>query len=136
MTNETFKVLVEAANQALAHPRRDRAMNASTGTHSSRTNAAPRFEIYHSAPSLCSFKVRSVLFERGIPFRSHDMNIMPARDSVPENYRPEYVRLHGAPNVKYVDGYTGISSVTTQGFDPCVTHTRRWRRMWKCSKRR
>ena len=48
------------------------------------------------------------------------MNIMPIRGGTPENYRPEYVRmrLRGAPNARLVDGYTGASAVTTEGFDP------------------
>lgn len=121
MTDRSFEELVAAANEMLAHPRRDTTVGSGNGS----PEAAPRFEVYHSAPSLCSFKVRTLLFERGIPFRSHDMNILPADNTIPENYRPEYVRLrmHGAPNARLVDGYTGVSSVTTEGFDPCVVPT-------------
>ena len=121
MSDHSFAQLVASANEVLAHPRRETTMSTSNGS----PEAAPRFEVYHSAPSLCSFKVRAVLFERGIPFRSHDLNILPAGDSIPENYRPDYVRLrmHGAPNAKLVDGYTGVSSVATEGFDPCVVPT-------------
>lgn len=121
MQDQSFTRLVSAANEALAHPRRETTI----GADNRSADAPPRFEVYHSAPSLCSFKVRTVLFERGIPFRSHDMNIMPARRCTPENYRPEYVRLRlaGAPNARLVDGYTGASSLTTEGFDPCVVPT-------------
>ena len=121
MTESAFEQIVASANRALAHPRRDSVV----GMDSASATGGPRFELYHSAPSLCSFKVRTVSFERGIPFRSHDMNIMPAGSSIPENYRPEYVglRLQGAPNAKLVDGYTGVSSVATEGFDPCVVPT-------------
>ena len=121
MTEPAFEQLVAAANEVLAHPRRD----ATIGVDDGSATATPRFELHHAAPSLCSFKVRTVLFERGIPFRSHDMNILPSGGSIPENYRPEYVRLrmHGAPNAKLVDGCTGASSVATEGFDPCVVPT-------------
>ena len=121
MIDQFFESLVASANGVLDHPRRDKIIDVASGSAS----ASPRFELYHSAPSLCSFKVRTLLFERKIPFRSHDMSIMPVGDAVPENYRPAYVRmrLRGAPNVRLVDGYSGISSVTTQGFDPCVVPT-------------
>ena len=121
MTGRSFAQLVDAANAVLAHPRRETTFGGDNGAR----QAMPRFEVYHSAPSLCSFKVRAVLFERGIPFRSHDLNIMPMRGGTPENYRPEYVRLRlrGAPNARLVDGYTGVSAVTTEGFDPCVVPT-------------
>lgn len=90
-----------------------------------RNGQKPRFELYHAAPSLCSHKVRTVLAEKRVPYVSHDMNIMPAGNFIPENYRPDYVRLRlkGAPNAKFVDGYTGESSVSNQGFDPCVVPT-------------
>ena len=121
MTDRSLAQLVDAANDVLAHPRRETTFGGDNGAR----QAMPRFEVYHSAPSLCSFKVRAVLFERGIPFRSHDLNIMPIRGGTPENYRPEYVRLRlrGAPNARLVDGYTGVSAVTTEGFDPCVVPT-------------
>ena len=63
MTDQSFAQLVEAANDVLAHPRRETTFTGKNGPR----QAAPRFEVYHSAPSLCSFKVRAVLFERGIP---------------------------------------------------------------------
>ena len=42
-----------------------------------------------------------------------------------ENYHPDYVRLRirGAPGREFVNGYTGRSSATTEGFDPCVVPT-------------
>ncbi|MEM9105350.1 MAG: glutathione S-transferase family protein [Pseudomonadota bacterium] len=85
----------------------------------------PRFELYHAIPSLCSHKCRTVLAEKGVPYMSHAMSIMPAGKAIPQNYRPEYVRLRlrGAPDTKLVDGYNGISSVETMGFDPCVVPT-------------
>ena len=84
-----------------------------------------RFELYHAAPSLCSHKVRTVLAEKGIPYLSHDMRIVAGKRSNPDNYHPGYVRLRlqGAPNAKMVSGYTGQSSVATEGFDPCVVPT-------------
>lgn len=88
-------------------------------------SGAPRLELYHSAPSLCSHKVRTTLAEKSLRYMSHDMKIMPAGNVIPQNYRPEYVRLRmlGAPKAKLVDSYSGESSVTVQGFDPCVVPT-------------
>lgn len=85
----------------------------------------PRFELYHSPPSLCSHKVRTVLLEKELPFLSHDMRIIAGNKSNPDNYYPGYVRLRllGAPDAKMVEKYTGQSSVTTEGFDPCVVPT-------------
>lgn len=113
-----LKLLVDAVNARLPNRYQNRLVG-------KQSNGAPRFELYHSAPSLCSHKVRSVLAEKGLTYVSHDMTIMPAGNYIPTNYRPEYVRLRlqGAPNAKLVDGYTGESSVANQGFDPCVVPT-------------
>lgn len=107
--------LVNDANASL----RNGYKNKQTGT------GTPRFELYHSAPSLCSHKVRTTLAEKEAAYVSHDMVIMPMGKFIPQNYRPEYVRLRlrGAPGAKLVSGYTGESSVTQQGFDPCVVPT-------------
>lgn len=110
--------LVDAANTQMTPKFRHRVVGHSGGEQ-------PRFELYHSAPSLCSHKVRTTLAETGAAYMSHDMKIMPAGNFIPQNYRPEYVRLRmmGAPEARLVDGYTGESSVTVQGFDPCVVPT-------------
>ena len=110
-----FRKLVDAANKSL----RNGYKNKVTG------KGTPRFELYHSAPSLCSHKVRTVLAEKEAAYVSHDMLIMPMGKFIPQNYRPEYVRLRlrGAPGATMVSGYTGESSVTQQGFDPCVVPT-------------
>ncbi len=104
--------LVEAANAPLSDPERNRLIG--TGSR--------RFELYHFALSLCSHKVRTVLFEKGAPFLSHDIFILPPKL---ENYHPDYVRLRlrGAGGREMVSGYTGRSSTTTEGFDPCVVPT-------------
>lgn len=113
-----FTQLVDDVNSLLQSTYKNKVIGAGRDT-------SPRFELYHAAPSLCSHKVRAVLAEKQIPYVSHDMDIMPAGKFIPENYRPEYVRmrLQGAPNARLVDGYTGESSVTVQGFDPCVVPT-------------
>lgn len=113
----SFSDLVAAANQHFTNPYRNKLLN----SHSATT---PRFELYHSAPSLCSMKCRTVMAEKKIAFHSHDLNLRIAKD-MPENYLPDYVRLRmlGALEARLVDGYTGQSSVTTEGFDPCVVPT-------------
>ncbi|MEL7043097.1 MAG: glutathione S-transferase [Pseudomonadota bacterium] len=110
-----FRKLVNDANVSL----RNGYKNKLTG------KGEARFELYHSAPSLCSHKVRTTLAEKQAAYISHDMVIMPMGKFIPQNYRPEYVRLRlrGAPGAKLVSGYTGESSVTQQGFDPCVVPT-------------
>ena len=46
-------------------------------------------ELYHGLPSTCSKKVRLVLYEKGIPFHSHLMDLRKF-----EQHRPEYLRLN------------------------------------------
>ncbi|MEO1036035.1 MAG: glutathione S-transferase family protein [Pseudomonadota bacterium] len=118
MTTTDFKSVIRAANQQLGNNRRNRDIGRCPPE-------GPRFELYHSAPSLCSHKVRTVLAEKDIPYRSHDLNIMPAGKSIPENYRPTYVRMRllGGDDKGYATGYTGQSSVTSEGLDPCVVPT-------------
>ena len=110
--------LVDAANANPSKKHKNKLVGKPQGS-------LPRFELYHSAPSLCSHKVRNVLAEKAATYMSHDMMIMPAGKAIPQNYRPEYVRmrLKGAPGARLVDGFVGESSVTRQGFDPCVVPT-------------
>lgn len=90
--------------------------------------AEPRFELFHAASSLCSQKVRTVLHEKALPYRSNDMLILSAMQSgelIPaEHYSPAYIRLRlfAARELDraYVSGYSGRTSVATEGFDPCV----------------
>ena len=117
MTATNFEKVVLAANQQLGDNPRHSNIGKSLGR--------PRFELYHSAPSLCSHKVRTTLGELAIPYRSHDMNIMPAGRALPENYHPSYVRMRllGQDERGFVSSYTGQSSVATEGLDPCVVPT-------------
>lgn len=66
-----------------------------------------------------------MLAEKGIAYLSHDMRITADNKTTPDNYYPGYVRLRlqGAPEAKLVTGYTGQSSVMTEGLDPCVVPT-------------
>lgn len=91
-------------------------------------DAQPRLELFHAASSLCSQKVRTVLAEKRLAYRSNDMIILSSMDQdhvVPaEHYFSPYVRLRlhagreiGSP---FVDGYSGRTSVETEGFDPCT----------------
>lgn len=89
---------------------------------------APRFELFHAASSLCSQKVRTVLHEKALPYRSNDMLILSTMGSdglvAAEHYSPAYIRLRLVAarelNRAYVSGYSGRTSVDTEGFDPCV----------------
>ena len=90
--------------------------------------ANPRFELFHAASSLCSQKVRTVLAEKRLSYRSDDMLILSSMGPegvIPaEHYSPAYVRLRliAAPESgrAFVSGYSGRTSVETEGFDPCV----------------
>ncbi|MEM7412369.1 MAG: glutathione S-transferase family protein [Myxococcota bacterium] len=115
-----FEALVVGANAEIERPYQDIAAPGGP-----TPSARPRFELYHAAPSLCSHKVRFALAEKGLPFRSHALRIVPAGRAIPHNYRPGYVRLRlaGAPGSNYVSGFTGRSSVDTEGFDPAVVPT-------------
>ena len=109
---------VAAANAPFTSGYRNRLVNGEAGIQ-------PRFELYHAAPSLCSMKVRTVLAEKQVPYHSHDLNLMIRKAEAPECYLPGYVRLRleGAPEAALASGYTGQSSMTTEGFDPCVVPT-------------
>ena len=46
----------------------------------------PRFESFHAPSSICSEKVRCVLFFKGVDFVSHDVDIITA-----ENYQGSFL---------------------------------------------
>lgn len=104
--------LVSVANAPLTDPD----MNRTVGT------ATLRFELYHFALSLCSQKVRICLAEKGASFVAHDINL---QSPLLGNYDPAYVKLRMAahPGTDYATGYTGRSSVSSEGFDPAVVPT-------------
>ncbi|VTU16882.1 glutathione S-transferase family protein [Variovorax sp. RA8] len=91
-------------------------------------SANPRFELFHAASSLCSQKVRTVMHEKALPYRSNDMLILSSMGPdglVPaEHYSPAYIRLRllaaRGLDLDFVSGYSGRTSVETEGFDPCV----------------
>ncbi|MDX0499435.1 glutathione S-transferase [Sinorhizobium medicae] len=91
-----------------------------------------RFVLFHAAMSFCSQKVRATLAQRGAAFESNEMLILarrlPAGALIPaENYSPDYVRLRlqgrEAMKVRLVEAYSGISSVSNSGLDPCAVPT-------------
>ena len=89
------------------------------------TDVEPRFELYHAGFSLCSNKVRCVLAENAIPYISHTLRIGPVSGEIQDNYLPDYVRLRLQARIDqaYARGYSGASSVRTEGFDPAVVPT-------------
>jgi len=109
---EYLKELVERANSPLDNPDMNKTVD----------NGAVRFELYHFAFSLCSQKVRLCLAEKSAAYVSHDINL-----SMPHlgNYDPNYVRLRleAKGSAPLVSGYTGRSSVQSEGFDPAVVPT-------------
>ena len=103
---------VAAADAALGHPDRVRAVG----------GGSQRFLLYGSAFSICTQKLRMVFFEKGAGFAVRDMEILPPRM---ENTHPDYVRLRlqGLQGRELVHGFTGRSSVATEGVDPVAVPT-------------
>lgn len=112
MSTRSFADYLAAANQPLTDPAKNRTIG----------SGQPRFELYHFALSVCSHKVRTCLAEKGAPYISHDIGILPP---LMQNYHPDYVRLRmrGGASRALVDGYSGRSSVQSEGFDPAVVPT-------------
>lgn len=86
---------------------------------------AVRFELYHAAGSLCSHKVRLTLAELGISYLSAEVELTFKPGERPENYDPRYVwmRLQNKQSHRFVNSFTGQSSVESEGFDPAVVPT-------------
>jgi len=119
VSNEQLIKMAGAARASIVDPARITLVGDDTN---------PRFELFHAASSLCSQKVRTILFEKGLSYRSNDMIILCAmgvEGIIPaEHYSPAYVRLRLIAgrelNQDFVTGYSGRTSVETEGFDPCV----------------
>lgn len=118
MTQSEFSALVERANSELPASAQAQIVGAKDGE-------TPRFEVYHASFSVCSHKVRTVLLEKGIPFISHMMSLRVDDKVCSDSYLPNYVkmRLRGAEGAALVSGYTGQSSMESEGFDPAVVPT-------------
>ncbi|MBS0124460.1 dioxygenase [Thetidibacter halocola] len=112
MADRTIRDYVTAADAAIADPLRMRAVG----------GGSPRFVLYGSAFSICTQKLRMVLLEKGAGFAVRDMEILPPRM---ENTHPDYVRLRlqGVQGREMVHGFTGRSSVATEGVDPVAVPT-------------
>jgi glutathione S-transferase len=118
-TNEKLKEMAAAARACMADPTRITLVGDA---------ASPRFELFHAASSLCSQKVRTVMHEKGLAYRSNDMIILGAMGPdglIPaEHYSAAYVRLRLLANSeqarRFVSGFSGRTSVESEGFDPCV----------------
>ncbi len=112
MADRTIRDYVDAADAAIADPARRRAVGGGT----------PRFVLYGSAFSIATQMLRMVLLEKGAAFAVRDMEILPPRM---ENTHPDYVRLRlqGVQGRELVHGFTGRSSVGTEGIDPVAVPT-------------
>ncbi|MEM9392917.1 MAG: glutathione S-transferase [Pseudomonadota bacterium] len=82
----------------------------------------PLYDIYHFGFSICSNKVRAVVYELGLPWLSLELD--PGKH---ENYRPDYIRLRlasdAASSMQFATGWDGGSSVEESGFDALVVPT-------------
>lgn len=118
--------LVAAVNAELTDPNRNHLVGV-------REGQPVRFELYHAGLSVCSQKVRAVLAEKGVAYASHELSILNSKGiysdelTPAENYSPNYVRLRliggKQAGLGFASGYTGTSSVETEGFDACVVPT-------------
>jgi len=128
MNNPTADLskLVSALNEGLTDPARNFKVRLAP-------DQAPRYELYHAGFSVCSQKARAILEELKVPYQSHVIVILSNKDpetgqiTVAEHYRPEYVRLrlegNKGLNKAFASGYTGRSSLDSEGFDACVVPT-------------
>ena len=69
--------------------------------------SANGLELYHGLPSTCSKKVRLVLYEKQLPFKSHLMDLRKF-----EQHAPEYLKLNanGVVPTLVHDGHVIIES--------------------------
>ena len=114
MSADKFDQLVQAARAELLDPDK---VSIQLGDASDE----PRFELFHAGISLCSQKVRTVLTEKRLPYRSNELSLASPRG----NHQPGYVRLRmhaaGPENMaRLAQQHTMRTSVTTEGFDACV----------------
>ncbi|MFP6735559.1 MAG: hypothetical protein VB959_17210 [Rhodospirillales bacterium] len=120
---ELFDRLVKDAQAELSDPDQNKIVRAIEGD-------VPRFELLHTALSICSQKVRTVLAEKGASYMSREM-ITPTmagiggNKTIADNYRPGYVRLRmhaGGPDRmnRLNEGHTLRTSARLEGFDACV----------------
>lgn len=87
---DPLETLVAKANRDIGTPHQDVPAPGQT-----TAPPVPRFELYHAAPSLASHKVRFALAEKGLPFRSHALSIIPAGR---RHLRRAAPRAPGAPS--------------------------------------
>lgn len=80
---------------------------------------ASTIHLYHAQNSVCSQKVRAVLFATGQSFTSHELNIFKG-----ETYDPQYVRLRMmaclASGLPLATDHSGSTSASDAGCDACV----------------
>ena len=110
---EEFDRRIDDARQELTVPERITIQN-------DDANETPRFEVWHWGFSLCSQKVRAVLNEKNIAYRSNELSFKKF-----ENYKPGYVRLRmfaaGKKNLgRLARDHSMRTSIDTEGFDACV----------------
>eukprot|EP00913_Durusdinium_trenchii_P028019 g26270.t1 len=95
----------------------------------------PRFDLFHFEWSICSWKTRIVLMEKGVPWRSWTLD--PRAHS---NYAPAYVRLRSlgtTSSTKLVgEVYNGSTSSESQGFDPLVDLAPELRKLYEAKKKK
>jgi 2,5-dichlorohydroquinone reductive dechlorinase len=81
-----------------------------------------RLHLFHAPNSVCSQKVRTVLFEAGAPFLSHQLNVGKG-----DTYAPAYVATRAraciARGFGFAADHLGSTSASEMGCDACVVPT-------------
>jgi len=123
-TPADFKSLVETARAEL---------DGATKIIRPRGDNIPRFELFHTALSICSQKVRTVLAEKQLDYVSREMTTptmagIGGSDQIADNYKPGYVRLRifaGGDRLmnNLATGHRLRTSTQSEGFDACVVPT-------------
>ena len=85
-------------------------------------NGKARYDLFHAANSICSHKVRVVLAQLEIPYRSHVLNIFAGQTFLPSHVR---LRLMGCARsgLALVQAHTGSTAASSGGCDPAVVPT-------------
>ncbi len=116
------RLAAEARGSVVPQSRRSIIPAAQAALANGPQTAGAAYDLYHFGFSICSNKVRAVLFELDLVWRSLELD-----PNARENYKPQYVRLRLASAIAqttaFAQGWEGGSSVAEAGFDALAVPT-------------